>query len=153
MSVAERHKELRFTRAGQAVAFWIGAAILFAAALTLLATNLYRADNPQLPHPLWAILPLVLSWLLARIGLRCARHAYLILTPLGVEIFPLFRPETSMNLVSWSEISAAETDSAVRRLTLHFNSDKTAGIHLSLRPIRSTRRQLLVTAIQGRLAK
>ncbi|MEI6674549.1 MAG: hypothetical protein WCO57_05175 [Verrucomicrobiota bacterium] len=146
-------KELRFTRSGQAPLFWVSSAVLTSVALALLACAPYRADNPTLPHPAWAIVPLTLAWAAAHTALRLTRHAYLILTPLGIEIFPFFRPSHGMRLVYWQEIDAAALDPAHTLLTLHHNPEQTSGIHLSLAPIRHDRRHLLATAITGRLAK
>jgi hypothetical protein len=145
-------KELRFTRSGQATAFWLVAAVSAAAGITLLATGIYRETNPQLPHPGWALLPLVLSGTLARVAMGMTRHAYLILTPLGIEIFPFFRPAAGLKLIVWQEIHAAEVNDAVTRLTLHHDAAKTSGIHLSLYPIYPDRRPLLAKAVIGRLS-
>ena len=152
MPVAQPHQELRFTRAGQAAGFWIAAAAAAGAVVTLLVASLCRGENPRLPHPAWALVPLAASFLCARVALRCTRKAYLILTPLGVEIFPFFRPAAGLRLIAWPEIAAVETDPARRRLTLHFNREKTAGVHLSLRPVPPARRDLLLAALQGRIA-
>lgn len=153
MPVAQPHQELRFTRARQAVGFWLAAAVTATIALTLCVVASYRQIDPDLPHAAWALPPLLLAWGLVRLALRCTKRAYLILTPLGVEIFPFFRPADGMRLVSWQEIAAVETDPAHRRLTLHFNRGKTAGVHLSLRPIPAGRRELLLKAIQGRVSQ
>ena len=143
-------QELRFTRAAQALPFWLACAVLVAATLTLLACSLYREVNPHLPHPLWAIAPLVPAWLLARLAFRMTKHAYIILTPLGVEIFPLLRTQQNMRVVYWQEIAEVETK-ANRQLTLHFDADKTGGVHLSLRPIPRMRRDLLLHAMRERI--
>jgi hypothetical protein len=145
-------KELRFTRSGQATVFWLGAAVLTSIAITMLATALYRDINESIPHPVWALLPLVLAVLLARMAIKLTRHAYLILTPLGIEIFPFFRPADGMRLVTWQEIQLAEVNAQTTRLTLHHNAEKTAGIHLSLTPIRKDRRCLLAKAVIGRVS-
>ncbi|MEO7098052.1 MAG: hypothetical protein ABI162_01735 [Luteolibacter sp.] len=145
-------KELRFTRSGQAAVFWVMGAVLAAVAITLLASAHYRDINPQLPHPAWAILPLVLSAAVAKVAMGLTRHAYLILTPLGIEIFPFFRPAEGMRLVTWQEVAAAEVDEKNTLLTLHHNAEKSSGIHLSLTPIRADRRSLLAKAIIGRLS-
>lgn len=144
-------KELRFTRSGQAVVFWLAAAVFAAVALTLAATSIYRSINPQLPHPAWALLPLAASLATARLAMRLTRRAYLILTPLGIEIFPFFRPADGMRLVAWPEVHSAEVDAGRGMLTLHHDAAKTSGIHLSLRPIRADRRELLLKALDGRL--
>jgi hypothetical protein len=149
----EPEKELRFTRSGQAVGFWLVAAVCAAIAVTLVATAFYRDINPHLPHPVWAILPLVLAVVLVRTAMRMTRHAYLILTPMGIEIFPFFRPEKGMQMLLWQEIDHAEISRSGGRLTLHRDVEETSGIHLSLRPIRRDRRDHLTRAIQGRLAR
>lgn len=145
-------KELRFTRSGQAVTFWILAAVLVATSVTLLATAIYRDINPEVPHPVWALIPLLLAAVLVRMAMQLTRHAYLILTPLGIEIFPFFRPAIGMRLVTWQEVVAAEVDEKLTRLTLHHNSEKSSGIHLSLTPIRADRRCLLAKAVIGRVS-
>ena len=144
-------KELRFTRSGQATLFWLAAAVTAAVGITLLLSSFYRHINPELPHPAWAFLPLSLAVLMARAAVFLTRHAYLILTPLGIEIFPFFRPSSGMALITWQEIDHAEVDAKISRLTLHRNTEESSGIHLSLRPIRADRRTLLAKAVIGRL--
>lgn len=151
VGIQSPEKELRFTRSGQAVVFWLVAAVLAAVALTLAATSVYRTINPQLPHPAWALLPLLASLGAARLAMRLTRRAYLILTPLGIEIFPFFRPAQGMEMVVWQEVHGMEVDAARKMLTLHHNAAKSSGIHLSLRPIRADRRDLLLKALAGRL--
>ena len=148
--VQSPEKELRFTRAGQATLFWLLSAVCAAVTVTLAATSLYREVNPELPHPAWALPPLVLAGVAAWLAVRLTRHAYLILSPWGIEIFPFFRPMTGMQLVVWQEVDAAEVNPALTRLTLHRDAEKTSGIHLSLRPIRKDRRELLAKAVIGR---
>lgn len=145
-------KELRFTRAGQAPVFWLLAAVCVAVSVTLLATSFYRADNPYLPRPAWALLPLLPAAWCVRTAMHLTRHAYLILTPLGLEIFPFFRPAQGMQLVAWHEIAAVDVVET-SRLTLHHNAEKTSGIHLSLKPIAKPQRALLIRAIEGRCQK
>ncbi|MEM1084854.1 MAG: hypothetical protein AAGI48_12150 [Verrucomicrobiota bacterium] len=149
MAVAEPHKELRFTRAAQAVPFWIAGAVLAAAAIVLVVIGFYRRDHPALPHPAWALLPLTLAWLCLRIALRCTKHAYLILSPLGVEVFPFFKPVSGMQMIPWGQITEVEVGRHL--ITLHFAEDQSSGIHLSLSPIPKSRRPLLAKALQGRL--
>ena len=151
-TVQNPEKELRFTRSGQAAAFWLLAAVCAAGGITLLATAVYRDINPLLPHPAWALLPLGLAVLLVRTAMRLTRHAYLILTPLGIEIFPFFRPAEGMRLVTWQEVAAAEVNENHTRLTLHHDAARSSGIHLSLTPIRAERRSLLAKAVIGRLS-
>ncbi len=148
--VSEPQKELRFTRSGQAVKFCVLGAVLVGIGVTLVATGIYREINPELPHPLWAVPCFIVAAASFWLAVHLAKHAYLILTPMGLEIFPFFRPSKGMQMVMWQEISAAELDAGVTRLTLHFNAEKTAGMHLSLRPVRRSLRKLLAKAITGR---
>lgn len=145
-------KELRFTRSGQAVFFFVTAAVLAAVSMTLLATAVYRDINPLVPHPAWAILPFAFAVFSAHTAVRLTKHAYIILTPLGIEIFPFFRPSEGMRLVTWQEIHTAEVDGKMKRLTLHHDAAKSSGIHLSLAPIRTDRRTLLAKAVLGRVS-
>ena len=148
--VAEPQKELRFTRSGQAVFFCILGAVFTGIGVTLAATGYYRHINPDVPHPAWAVPCFLLAGVAFWLATHLAKHAYLILTPMGLEIFPFFRPSKGMQLVLWQEIDAAELDAGLTRLTLHFNAGRTAGMHLSLRPVRRNLRGLLAKAIQGR---
>lgn len=149
MAIAEPHKELRFTRAGQATGFWILGAVLVMAALIFFLLAPHRAENPQLPHPAWGLVPLVLAGLAVRVAWRCTKHAYILLSPIGVEVFPFFRPEAGMQVIPWAQITGADFDAS--RLTLHFSPEKSSGIHLSLAPIAKNRRELLSRAIRGRI--
>jgi hypothetical protein len=148
--VQSPEKELRFTRSGQSTLFWLLSAVCTTMAVTLTATSFYRDINPQLPHPAWALVPLVLAGLAGRLAVRLTRHAYLILTPLGIEIFPFFRPVAGMQLIVWQGVDAAEVNAALTRLTLHHDAEKSSGIHISLRPVRKDRREMLAMAVIGR---
>jgi len=151
MAVAEPHKELRFTRAAQAALFWVASAVFAIIAITLLATAPYRAINPALPHPLWALLPIAGAWLSIRVAIRCTKHAYLILSPLGIEIFPFFKPVAGMQMIPWTQITAVEVSEKL--ITLHFAKDQSSGIHLSLSPIEKSKRPLLAKALKGRVER
>ncbi len=150
--VREPGKELRFTRAGQAVWVCLLGAVMVGVGVTLVATGMYRDVNPLVPHALWGVPFFVLGvgcFLLAR---HLTRHAYLILSPMGLEVFPFFRPASGMQLVMWQEVVAAEVDEREVWLTLHFNEERTAGIHLTMRPIRKKVRCLLAKAVLERVS-
>jgi hypothetical protein len=151
-TVKSPEKELRFTRSGQAVIFWLLTAVLAGVAITLGLTILCDI-NPDLPHPLWVLLPLIVAGFFVRLAIRMTRHAYLILTPMGLEIFPLWRPEQGMRVVFWQEIDAVEFDEGVTHMTLHFDAEKTSGVHVTLRPIRACLRTALAKAVRGRVGK
>ncbi len=119
--------------------------------MTLVATGIYRETNPELPHPAWAIPCVAIASGAFWLARHLAKHAYLILTPMGLEIFPFFRPAKGMQTVMWQEIAAVDVEE--KWLTLHFNEEKTAGMHLSLGPVRKSLRELLVRAVTGRVEK
>lgn len=153
MKPLEPGKELRFTRSRQALLFWLSAAMLLATAVVLFATSRYRFANPSLPHPGWAVIPLVAGCALAALAVRLTKHAYLIVTPLGIEIFPFFLPARGMQLIAWSEIHSAEVDARQSRLTLHRDAAHNSGIHLSLNPIDPHKRGYLAHAVLSRLER
>lgn len=142
-------REIRFTRAGQATPLWLGAAVglTAAAAMFLMGWATGNAVVDRLSG--WAVLPAALAGILVKLAIHCTRHAYLILTPLGIEVIPLFRPAARMQLVAWGQIDSLDCSDS--RLTLHFNREKSSGVHLSLRPLRHDQRVLLKTALAGRL--
>lgn len=150
--VAEPKKELRFTRSGQAVQFCVLGAMFAGVAVTLVATGYYRDINPEVPHPAWAVPCFILAAGCFWLARHLAKHAYLILSPLGLEIFPFFRPMKGMQIVMWQEIVDADVDAGEKWLTLHFDADKTSGMHLSLRPVRRKLRSLLAKAVLGRVS-
>lgn len=152
--VAEPEKELRFTRAAQAPVFYALAVLVFAAtmAVFILSTQDWGMGGPMLAGWLWLCLPgLLLCYALLRLGLHCTRHAYIILNPLGVEIFPFFKARQNLQVIYWSQVAAAEV--RADKLLLHFTEKKTAGVIASLKPIPRLRRPLLEKAVLGVMAK
>jgi len=146
--VAEPHKELRFTRSNQAQGFLIAGAVLVAFAILLGITT-------ALGHPnfhWWMPLPLLaVAFFLIRTGIRCTRHAYLIFTPLGIEVFPFLKPKKNLNLIYWGEIEDFEILEEKEILKLHHDSEKNSGIVLSLKPVLPKQRPLLEKVLVGRL--
>lgn len=147
-AITEPHKELRFTRGAQGSLFALLGATGLGASVAMLLLNVIPKD-PILSW--WApLVPLPPALLCLRVALHCVRHAYLILTPLGIEIFPFFRARRNLRLLHWSEITAAEINSR-KELVLHFNEEKTSGVVASLAPLLPSRRILLERAIAGRM--
>ena len=149
-TVAEPHKELRFTRAGQAQGIFVAAAVFFV--FFLLISLAWFFGHPDFRW--WMPVPfLVAAWLLTRVALHCTRHAYIILTPMGIEIFPLLKPEKNLNLIYWTELDHAEFNDDLTLAKLHRDADETAGVVLSLKPVLAKQRPLLQKALEGRLSE
>lgn len=128
--------------------------IAIAGGILVLATQGTELQKPILEG--WeftAAVPFALAIIAILTAIHCARHAYLILTPLGIEIFPFFKPEKTMQLITWGEVQHAEISSNKKLLSLHFNSEKTSGIIITLSPILAAQRQLLHHAITGLMNK
>ena len=146
--IIEPHKELRFTRGSQASLFAMLAAVCGGASVAIVILNLLLKD-PLISW--WGVLaPLPPAFICARLCLHCVRHAYLILTPLGIEIFPFFKPQENLQILYWSQISDAEVNKH-DELVIHLNEDKTSGVVASLSPLLPVRRKLLARAIAGRM--
>lgn len=150
--VSEPEKELRFTRSGQAVGFALLGSILLILAVTFLVAGLNRDTNPKLPHSLWSMPCIALALWCFWLTKHLAKHAYVILTPLGLEIFPLLFPTRNLRLVLWQEVVEAEISDDEKWLTLHFNEEKSSGLHLSLKPVDRKLRSLLAKAVLGRVS-
>jgi len=149
-NISQPHKEIRFTRGAQAASFAILAAISVGGSVFLLIFSL-ETDNDSLSY-LWALAPIPFSLIFFRLSLCCIRHAYLIMTPLGIEIFPFFRARKNLRVVYWSEISHAEIDE-LNRLVIHFSGERSSGIIASLKPLLPRQRHLLAKAIDGRMSE
>jgi len=151
-SIAEPEKELRFTRAGQAPLFYIIAALTVAAGigLIILSTQKWGMDAPPLQNWWWLGIPdLLIGFWFFRLGMRCSQHAYLILTPLGIEIFPFFNAQKNLQVIYWTQIAEAEVKDG--KLVLHFSEQKNSGVVASLHPIPTQQRDLLKRAVDGRM--
>jgi hypothetical protein len=150
MPAAAPFKELRFTRSRQAVTFVIAGVVFLCLAG---AVALWWVQWVDRPGWLWllALVPLVLSWACLRSAASMTRHAYLLLSPIGVEIFPFFRPTQNMQLVSWTEIEHAEVPPDLRVLILSLTGG--GKIFISLDPVKLSARPLLQRAVSGVMEK
>jgi len=153
-TIAEPEKELRFTRTRQAWVFYGMAVVSFAASIALLMLSVqdWGLDQPLLKGWWWLCVPsLLLCYGMLHLGIRCTRHAYIILSPLGVEIFPFFRARKNLQVIYWSQLADAEVSGGA--LQLHFTVEKSSGVIASLKPIAMAQRALLEKAVAGVMAK
>ena len=126
--LTDKAMEVRFTRSRQAISWWLMAAFTFLVGLLAVVMALLPAPwgRPEL-QSFWWLLPFLLGfcyWCI-RVGLRCVKHAYLIFSPVGVEIFPFSDPENKLDVVSWAQIDHFEMRGC--NLILHFDEECTRG--------------------------
>ncbi len=140
-------KELRFTRSRQAVTFVI-VAVLFLCLAAGLGILLWWRWHSWLTL-LWLLLPLLAAWGCLRVALHLTRHAYLLLSPIGIEIFPFFRPAQQMQLFSWGEVGHAEVSEDDRLLVLTLAGYQDSKVIISLDPVPLRARPLLRRAVEG----
>ena len=150
-SVAESHKELRFTRTRQASQFFILTAFLMmlgvASFVALFAS--WGPNDVDFHFYAWfCLLPLIPSYFTLRLAIHCVRHAYILLTPMGVEVFPFFKPEKNLQIIFWQEVHSFDITSFL--LTLHSSPEKTSGTVLTLKPLATAQISLLRKAIEAR---
>jgi hypothetical protein len=100
-----------------------------------------------------AALPLAAAIGFCKVAIHCTRHAYVLLTPLGVEIFPLWRPHQTMRWIFWAEIQDYELSTQRPLLLLHFNHEKSSGVAISLSPLMPAQREMLVHALCQQLSR
>jgi hypothetical protein len=153
--IAEPHKELRFTRARQAMTFlFLGLAFVMAAIfLWVKATPIVgnaAGDEPLIRSHLWGFVPLLVAIWCFWVAAHCARHAFLILTPLGIEIFPFWFPSKNMQVVYWTEVATAHVSEDSKTLTI--DREGGGGAVVSLAPVSAKQRPLLKRAVEGRIA-
>jgi len=151
--VGAPEKELRFTRARQGNPFWMVGIFFFVVACGIAAAST-KFFSPPSGHRIvengwWALVPLALAIACFWAAIHLTRHAYIILTPIGVEIFPLLFPSKNLNVVYWPEIEGISFDDARRQMVIDIAGG--SKIFLTLAPIRKDRLDLLVLAAEGRM--
>ena len=140
-------RELRFTRARQAIVFWV-----LGVGLLCLAAGLFILWRQRLDHPpAWwtGVLPLLFSAGSFWLAVRLTRHAYVLLSPVGLEIFPFIKPVRNFQLITWSEVEDARVDEARKLLIIRYAGVQDAGVILTLSPMTAAARNMLKRAIEG----
>ena len=144
-------KELRFTRSHQSILFW---ALGIGLVLTAIGLGILAWWQLRNPPPWWLVLvPTLLAAGAFVMAWRLTRHAYVLLSPVGVEIFPFWKPVDHFQLLPWSSIESAEFSPDARWLTLTLAGYEDAKVILTLDPIKPSARPLLKKAMLGILDK
>lgn len=154
---ANPEKELRFTRAHQAILFWALATVFFCVSMWLfLASTPYLNpldwETRRVGSVMWGFIPLFPMLLSVWVSVHLTRHAFIILTPLGIELFPFWMPKKNLNVFYWAEIERAEVTEDEKMLVIFFKGEGDSRVYISLTPIRVSQRPLLRRAIEGRMA-
>lgn len=142
-------RELRFTRARQALPAALIGAVLAGFGL-ILGVNLVLVHGGEVwlvsGSAAGALASLLLGASLLHHARHCLRHPLLIVSPVGIEIFPLWRPEAHFRLLAWGEIAGMRLSSRALRVDLRGGG----GVVLSLRPLWPEQQKLLARALAGR---
>ena len=153
-NIKEPEKELRFTRSRQAVTF-VGAGLISLCIVGFIWFQIYfkSLENNQ---NLTLIVPILLSISLIIItgiffwvAVHCTRHALIILSPLGLELFPFWFPVKNFRMLYWSEINDAKINKEMNLLSIDCNNG--SKIFISIKPIPTNIRSYLKTAIERRM--
>lgn len=141
-------QELRFTRDAQG-RHWGIAAVTALALATGCLLGLFAIPPDASTAPLWigAALATLVAAACLWVAIYCLSHAFLILSPVGVEIFPFFFPSRGLQVILWQEIGDARIEDG--HLMLDFPGG--GGIGLSLAPLGPRNRTLLIEAIDRRI--
>ena len=151
--VARPEQELRFTRSRQAVTFLAAGMVILCLAGLIFFTRepISGIASDQAEYPFWLALAVLLPAICCFwVVVHCTCHAYIILTPLGIEFFPFWKPSKNMQVIYWPEIEATNISGDLKTLTLKL---KKGQIMATLVPITVQGRQLLKQAVEGRMAK
>ena len=83
------------------------------------------------------------------VAIHCTQHAFIILSPLGLELFPFWFPVKNFRMLYWSEINDAKINKEMNLLSIECNNG--SKIFISIKPIPTKIRSYLKTAIDGRM--
>ena len=154
INIKEPEKELRFTRSRQAITFVVAGfsslCIIGFLWFKVYFNVLETAQTGSLVFPiLISIALLILGTLFFWVAIHCTQHAMIILSPLGLELFPFWFPVKNFRMLYWSEIDNAKISQNMKLLTIDCNNG--SKLFISLTPISFSHRQYLKVAIDGRL--
>ncbi len=153
--VASPEQELRFTRSRQALTFLTAGITALCLAGVIFFTASPAAgnagDQPIAVHsPWWFLFALAPAGLCLWVVVHCMRHAFIILTPLGIELFPFWLPARNMQVIYWAEIKEAGVSGNLKTFTIMCRGRQ---IMAALAPIPVSGRILLKQAIEGRMKR
>jgi hypothetical protein len=153
-NIQEPEKELRFTRSRQAITF-VAAGLISLCILGFIWFQVYfnglenNQNGPLIFPILCSIILITMAVLFFLVAIHCTQHALIILSPLGLELFPFWFPVKNFRMLYWSEINDAKINKEMNLLSIDCNNG--SKIFISIKPIPTKIRSYLKTAIDGRM--
>lgn len=145
------HDEVRFTRNAQAVTFFLLSLAFGCAGMALYLLSLKWSENtePVLDASWYGLLVLPFVVGFAWWGMRLAKHAFLLFTPLGIELFPFWRPSKNLQVFYWSEVEEIDLQEGGRFLHLVLKSEGDCQVFIATDPLNKASRALLERTVTG----
>ena len=144
-------QEIRFTRNAQAAHFFFLALILACLGIGLycLSLDLWKTQEPLLQRGWYGLLTLPFVAGALWVGVHLARHAYMIFSPVGIELFPFFFPSKNMQVLYWNEIEDLRLTANEKMLEVTLLSEGEHKVFIALAPLRADSRALFAKTIDG----
>ena len=154
LNITEPEKELRFTRSRQGLTFVTASILCFClAGFIWFRVYFNYLESSQINELIIPIVVstffIVLAILFFFVAVHCTRHAILILTPLGLELFPFWFPVKNFRMIYWSEMDNAFVSEDMK--FMHIDCESGSKILISMSPIATDLRSYLKVAVEGRM--
>lgn len=145
-------KEIRFTRNAQAVHFF-GAALFFlcvGVTLYLVSLDVWTvSQEPLLDSHWWGLIALPFIIGSAAAGVHLAKHAYMIFSPIGIELFPFFFPSKNMEVLYWSEVAEVGFTDDDKLLEVTMVGEPERKVFIATAPLNQASQALLQRTVMG----
>ncbi len=145
-------QEIRFTRNGQAIHFFMLGLLLICVSvgLYLVSLDIWSVTQaPLLDHWRYALIPLPFAALSIWAGIHLAKHAYMIFSPVGIELFPFFFPSRNMEVLYWSEVEDLDLTPDGKMMEVTMLSEGEHKVFVAIAPLTAASQQLLGETIAG----
>lgn len=151
-SDSPKQKEIRFTRNAQALHFFVLALLFFClgAGLYLVSLDFWSVSQEPLLQQSWyglLTLPFILGFLW--LGVHLVRHAYLIFSPVGIELFPFFFPSKNMEVLYWAEVQDVRLTADKKMMEVTLTGEPERKVFVTTAPLDKASRLLLEHTLDG----
>ena len=114
--------------------------------------NWHISSLVSISHRITGIINIIIVTLICIwVAVNCVRHAFIILTPLGIELFPFWFPSKKLQVIYWTQIDNAIVTEDMK--TLEIQCQGGGKVFVALAPITVDRLPYLKRAIEGRMAQ